>query len=260
MLPRYGTAFVHTFDSYLNGRKCSGEATGAITVTFDRSVFRSLPVIIKGTVRKEVMRLYRWHLVSGLVLATLFVLAAANDTNSTATAIPRSTGPADTSQNPADAQTAQKKPTTGDSPDQLKANIKRLTSEVERLRRRVVELEKTCEISSLRDRLTKEEQRGEDLQRQLIGVGERESGLQSRMDQVDEQLKPENLDQLRVYGSTRPEQVRESTRNRLTNEKQRLQTQLDQLQQSKTRLQNSLNVTDLVVQRLRLQLQNAARP
>ncbi len=164
------------------------------------------------------------------------------------------------SQNATDLPAPPKKSATADSPEQLKTNIKRLTSEVERLRRRVAELEKTCEVSSLRDRLTKEEQRGEELQRQLIGVGEKESGLQSRMDQVDEQLRPENLDQLQVYGSTRPEQVREAARNRLTNEKHRLQTQLDQLQQSKTRLQNSLNVTDMVVQRLRLQLQNAAHP
>ena len=207
------------------------------------------------------MKRYRRILLSSLVLASLFVWTSVNQPDSTATAVTRSSGSSsNSSQNPADPPPAQKKSTTADSPEQLKTNIKRLTSEVERLRRRVAELEKTCEISGLRDRLTKEEQRGEDLQRLLIGVGERESGLQSRMDQVNEQLKPENLDQLQVYGSTRPEQIRESTRNRLTNEKQRLQTQLDQLQQSKTRLQNSLNVTDMVVQRLRLQLQNAARP
>jgi len=164
------------------------------------------------------------------------------------------------SQNPTDPQTPAKKSTTAESPEQLKANLKRLTSEVERLRRRVAELEKTCDITSLRDRLTKEEQRAEDLQRQLVGVGEKEAGLQARMDQVNEQLKPENLDQLQILGSTRPEQIREATRNRLTNEKQRLQTQLDQLQQSKGRLQNSLSVTDMVIQRMRLQLQNTARP
>ncbi len=164
------------------------------------------------------------------------------------------------SQNSAGTQDPPKKSTTPDSPEQLKANIKRLTSEVDRLRRKVANLEKTCEITSLRDRLTKEELRGEDLQSQLVSVGEREASLQARMDEVNEQLRPENLARLQVFGSTRPEQVRESTRTRLTNERQRLQTQLDQLAQSKTRLQNSLNVSDMVVQKLRLQLQNAARP
>jgi hypothetical protein len=152
------------------------------------------------------------------------------------------------------------KTTRAESPEQMRNTIKRLTSDVERLRRRVSELEKTCEVGTLRDRLTKEEQRAEDLQRQLVGVGEKEVGLQTRMDQVNEQLQPENLDQLQVYGSTRPEQIRETTRNRLNNEKMRLQSQLDQIQQSKTRLQSSLSASDMIIQRLRLQLQNVARP
>ena len=124
------------------------------------------------------MRLYRWVL-SSLVLSSIFVLAATDHRYSIATAAGQplvSSG--DSSQNQADSPAASKKSTSADSPEQLKANIKRLTSDVERLRRKVAELEKTCEISSLRDRLTKEEQRGEDLQRQLIDVGEKESGLQ----------------------------------------------------------------------------------
>jgi hypothetical protein len=77
------------------------------------------------------------------------------------------------------------------------------------------------------------------------------------MDQVNEQLRSENIDQLQVMGSVHPEQVRESARRQLSNEKQRIQTQLDLLQHNKMRLQSALSTADLVIQRLQGQLQGA---
>jgi hypothetical protein len=128
------------------------------------------------------------------------------------------------------------------------------------LRRKVTELEKLTQVCSLRERLTKEEQRAEELQRQLIAVGEKEAPLQSRMGEVTDQLRPEAIDSLPIAGSLRPEQVRETARQRLTTEKTRIQTQLDVLQQTRTRLQSSLSITDQLIQRLRVQLQSSPRP
>ena len=144
--------------------------------------------------------------------------------------------------------------------EQLNRTIKRQAAEIAQLRRKVTDLEKLTQACSLRERLTKEEERGEDLQRQLVGVGEKEAPLQSRMAEVTEQLRPENIDSLPIAGSLRPEQVRETTRQRLTSEKTRIQSQLDVLQQTRTRLQSSLSVTDVVIQRLRAQLQSSTRP
>ena len=144
--------------------------------------------------------------------------------------------------------------------EQLQRTIKRQAAEIAQLRRKVVELEKLTQVCSLRERLTKEEQRAEELQRQLISVGEKEAPLQSRMGEVTDQLRPEALDNLPVAGSLRPEQVRETTRQRLSTEKTRIQTQLDLLQQTRTRLQSSLSLTDLMIQRLRAQLQSSPRP
>ena len=149
---------------------------------------------------------------------------------------------------------------TAPETEQLQRTIKRQAAEIAQLRRKVAELEKLTQACSLRERLTKEEQRAEELQRQLIAVGEKEAPLQSRMGEVNDQLRPEALDNLPVAGSLRPEQVRETTRQRLATEKTRIQTQLDLLQQTRTRLQSSLSVTDLLIQRLRAQLQSSPRP
>jgi len=138
--------------------------------------------------------------------------------------------------------------------------IEKLRTENERLRARVSELEKRVEGQSIRDRLLKEEQRVENLLAQLVTVGEKEAALQSRSEEIDEQLRPENIDQLPIAGSLHPEDVREANRRRLTGEQHRLRSQLELLQQSKTRLQASLSVTEMLVQNLRLKLQRMLHP
>jgi uncharacterized protein YlxW (UPF0749 family) len=150
--------------------------------------------------------------------------------------------------------------TTNEDSDGLRKSIRQLRTENEQLRARVQELEKRLEGQSVRDRLVLEEQRVENLQAQLVAVGEKEHKLQARLEEIEEQLRPENIDQLQILGSMRPEQVRETTRRRLTSEQNRLRAQLDLLQQSRTRLQSSLSVTELLVQSLRTKLQMVLRP
>jgi hypothetical protein len=150
-----------------------------------------------------------------------------------------------------------------DKPETLEAlrkTIDRLRTENERLRARVSELEKRVDGQSIRDRLFEEEQRVENLQAQLVAVGEKEAPLQSRLWEIEEQLRPENIDQMPISGSLRPEEVREAARRRLTAEQNRLRSQLDLLQQSRLRLQSSISVTEMLVQNLRLKLQTVLRP
>jgi hypothetical protein len=163
-------------------------------------------------------------------------------------------------QDPSINSTTSERKGNPDDPVLLKNTIKRLTREVEHLQKKIAYVERTCQATSLRDHLIKEEQRAETLQAQLLEVGEKENNLKLRIDEVTIQLRPENLDQLQIAGSLRPEQVRETTRLRLTNEKLRIQSQLDLLQQSRTRLQSSLAVTDMLIQQLRSQLQRALLP
>jgi len=109
--------------------------------------------------------------------------------------------------------------------------------------------------------LMKEEQRAEALQAQIQDVIDKEGPLQTRIDQLDEQLRPENIDQaLAGVGSMGPEEAKEALRRRLSNEKRRIQAQLDLLHQSQARLQASLAAADASIQRLRPRLAEAARP
>ncbi len=147
-----------------------------------------------------------------------------------------------------------------DDPEGVRRLLKELTAENERLRARILELEKSLQGQSIRDRLAQEEQRVVNLEDQLMVLGEKEAGLQVRLEDINEQLRSENIDQLTVLGSVRPEEVREATRRRLTNEKKRIEAQVELVHQSRARLQSSLSVADMLIQNLRLKMQTVVRP
>ncbi|MGH9941537.1 MAG: hypothetical protein ACRD9R_04150 [Pyrinomonadaceae bacterium] len=139
-------------------------------------------------------------------------------------------------------------------------SVDRLASEVERLNRKVDSLERGRRADLIQERLTRAETRAEGLQQQLRDVMEKEANLQSRRDQLDEQMRPESLNnQIATVGTFRPDEVRENLRRQLDNEKRRVQAQLDVMAQSRTRLEASLANADAVVQRLRAQLDDEER-
>ena len=145
--------------------------------------------------------------------------------------------------------------------EQLRKNLQQLTSDTERLRRRVAELEKDRLATTLQEQLEREEQRGEGLQLHLLEIAEKEEPLQSRLDQLNQQLRPEALDRtLAGVGSVHPEDTREDLRRRLTAEKMRVLFQLDVLRQDRQRTQASLATTDAAIQRLKVKLTDALRP
>lgn len=148
---------------------------------------------------------------------------------------------------------------TGDV-EQMRASIKQLTTENERLRTKVADLERRLKNQSIRDRMTQEEQRAENLEEQLFAIAKEEANLQAQLDDVNEQLRPENIEQIQVLGSLRPEEVRESTRRKLSNKQSRIQSQLQLLQESRARIHSSISVTDMLIQNLRMQMQAAAFP
>lgn len=142
--------------------------------------------------------------------------------------------------------------------EQMQRSVTQLTTENELLRAKVADLERRLRNHSIRDRMTQEEQRAESLEEQLFSIAKEEAHLQAQLDEVNEQLRPENIDQIQVSGSTRPEAVRESARRRLTNKQTRIQTQLQMLEQSRTRIHSSISVTDMLIQNLRMQMQAAS--
>lgn len=83
--------------------------------------------------------------------------------------------------------------------------------------------------------------RAEKLRLQLIEVQTKESALQVRAQQLDEDLKPENIERaLAGIGSTRPEELREQRRRQLQFEKDRVLEQLKQLAKTRTDLESAI--------------------
>jgi hypothetical protein len=79
------------------------------------------------------------------------------------------------------------------------------------------------------------------LKLQLIDVQAQEEGLRARAQELDESLKPENIERsLAGVGSTRPEELRESRRRQLTAEKNGVMAQLRTLETTHQRLQTAI--------------------
>jgi len=93
------------------------------------------------------------------------------------------------------------------------------------------------------------------LRAQLLEVKGKEDALQTRLAQLDESLKPENIDRsLAGIGSTRPEELREQRRRQLTIERDGVQAQLKTLETSRQRLETALANAEV------LAYQESARP
>jgi hypothetical protein len=85
----------------------------------------------------------------------------------------------------------------------------------------------------------------ETLRLQLLEVESREAELQAKAKQLDEDLKPENIERaLAGIGSTRPEELRETRRRQLTIERDGVRAQLKLLAQSRERLESVIRVAE----------------
>lgn len=83
------------------------------------------------------------------------------------------------------------------------------------------------------------------LRLQLNEVQDKEAEQQTRLQQLEEALKPENIEHsLAGVGSTHPEELREQRRRQLEKERAGVRTQLDQLAVSRTHLETALAAAD----------------
>lgn len=95
----------------------------------------------------------------------------------------------------------------------------------------------------------------EKLRAQLLEVQGKEEALRMRVQQLEESLKPENIERsLAGVGSTRPEELRESRRRQLTIERDGVLAQLKTLEASRQRLEAAIANADA------LAYQESARP
>lgn len=107
-----------------------------------------------------------------------------------------------------------------------------------------------CAASSSAQSPASAAQQVESLRAQLGDVQKREEELQTRMRQLDEELRPENIERyFALNGSTRPEEQREQRRRQLERQKAGVQSQLDQLAQSRTRLETTIATAEAAAYR-----------
>jgi len=92
---------------------------------------------------------------------------------------------------------------------------------------------------------TSAQEKSASLRAQLSEVETKQAELQTRLQNLEEQLKPENIEKsLAGVGSTKPEDLREQRRRQLEIERNGVQKQLDLLNTSHSRLETALAQAD----------------
>ncbi|HEU4796839.1 MAG TPA: hypothetical protein VFT02_14485 [Pyrinomonadaceae bacterium] len=145
---------------------------------------------------------------------------------------------------------------TESSPENMQQTITDLSKQVNRLADKLSEMQDDDRYALEMERLTRAEQRAEQLRMQLVDVQSKIADMESKLEEIEYALKPENLERAtQVYGSTRPEEVRETRRRQLESERARLKAQLKILLTSASRLEVSCANADNEVDLLRAKLQ-----
>jgi hypothetical protein len=115
--------------------------------------------------------------------------------------------------------------------------------------------EKQTRISLNLDLLTRAEQRAEMLRKQLLELIEKETTLKSRAVQIEEDMRPENIERTtNLAGTTRPAELREARRKVLDTERRGVASLLNQIAEGRDRLEDDVRQADLLVSRLRQRL------
>jgi uncharacterized protein YlxW (UPF0749 family) len=97
---------------------------------------------------------------------------------------------------------------------------------------------------------TSAQDRAAALRSQVAEVPLKEAELQTRLKQLDDDLKPENIEHsLAGIGSTHPEELREQRRRKLEREKSYVQAQLNELAASRIRLEAAIAQADAEIYR-----------
>lgn len=139
--------------------------------------------------------------------------------------------------------------------DSMRNRMNRLSRQVTTLTEKLTKMEEQQRTLVDLERLSRAEQRAEGLRAQLRDVMTKEADLQSRADQLEFDLKPENIERMTANsGSTRPEEVRDARRRALENERTRVRSQLELMTQSRTRLETAIATADSEAERIRQRL------
>ena len=106
------------------------------------------------------------------------------------------------------------------------------------------------------DILTRAEQRAETLRKQLFDMIERENQIKTKLDQIENDIRPEMLERSVAFaGSLRPEELRDNRRKTLEVDRRNLQNLLTEIQNTKASLELNMQKADVLVEKLRFRLE-----
>jgi hypothetical protein len=115
--------------------------------------------------------------------------------------------------------------------------------------------EKLKQIAGNLDLLASTEARAEVLRKQLIELIEKETAYRTRLTQMEEDIRPENIERsLSGYGTTRTAEMRDTRRRSLESERKGVESLLNLTAQSRLRLEEDVRQADLLVSKLRQRL------
>jgi len=147
--------------------------------------------------------------------------------------------------------------TSSGSSEEMQETISNLSNQVNRLADKLSAMQEDDRYQLDMERLTRAEQRAEQLRMQLVDVQSKIADLEAKLEQVEYALKPENIERAtQSFGSVHPEEARETRRRQLESERARLKAQLKILETSQVRLEVSCANADNEVDLLRAKLQH----
>lgn len=130
--------------------------------------------------------------------------------------------------------------------DALSAQVTQMSAEMRRMQQ-----EQRTLISL--ERLTRAEERAENMRAQLRDVTQREFDLQARAEAIEYELQPDSLERrMALTGARRPEEMREQFRRQLESERVRVRAQLTMLTANRARLESAIATADTEVERVRV--------
>lgn len=140
--------------------------------------------------------------------------------------------------------------------EETQSTVKELTNQVNRLNQKLTQMQEDDRYQLDMERLTRAEQRAEQLRSQLMDVQAKIADFEARLEHIEFALRPENIEASTAgYGSTRPEVARETRKKQLESERGRVQAQLKLAETSRSRLEVAVANADAEVDSLRAKLE-----
>lgn len=179
------------------------------------------------------------------------IISTANDTDAVMTGTAPATSSRSRSRSRAGGDVA-----TESEQEALRRTVDKLSSQVTQLSDKIGMMERQQRTLVDMERLSRAETRAENFRTQLRDVQAKEADLQARADQIEFDLRPENIERAsQTFGSTRPEEVRDARRRQLENERTRVQSQLQLLAQSRARLETAIADADAEADAIRKRME-----